>query len=66
MAMSLITDTAQASALFDRFGPVISLGDADVGGVPRSMLRRLVDHHVVIRVAKSALTQRSDFERCTD
>ena len=52
--VGLLVDRRKVAALFELRGPVIVMRDADASGVPRTVLRRLVDSGDLTRVGKSA------------
>jgi len=64
--MGLLHDRKQTAQLFQRWGPVIHLRDADSTGVPRGLLQRQEDRGELLRVAKAAFVQTADWEAADD
>jgi len=60
--MGIVNDRRQAAQLFDRWGPVVHLRDADAGGIARGLLLRQADRGELLRIAKSAFVQTDDWE----
>ena len=60
--MGIVNDRRQAAQLFDRWGPVVHLRDADTSGVARGLLLRQADRGELLRIAKSAFVQTDDWE----
>jgi hypothetical protein len=64
--MQLVNDRRQVQALFDRWGEVIHVRDADDAGTPRSALRRLEHRDELVRVAKAAFVRGADWAAADD
>lgn len=55
--MSRTQDLRHLSSLFDRWGPVVHLRDADTAGWPRDLLRRSAERGDTVRVGKASFVQ---------
>ncbi len=64
--MGIVLDRGQVGQLFERFGPVIHLRDADVFGIPRPALQRSTDRGELLRVAKSAFVRAETWTAADD
>jgi hypothetical protein len=58
-------DQRQISILHDVCGPVFQLRDADAAGIPRGVIRRMVDHGELERLAKSAFALAATMENAS-
>ena len=64
--MGLLHDRKQTAQLFQRWGPVVHLRDADATGVPRALLRRQEDRGELLRVAKAGFVQMTQWDAADD
>jgi hypothetical protein len=65
-SMGLVTDRRQTDQLFNRWGPVIHLRDADASGVARGLLLRQTSAGELLRISKSAFVQAGPWNSITE
>lgn len=63
--MGIATDRGQTEQLFQRWGKIVHLRDADASGVPRGLLLRQADRGELRRLAKSAFVRTSEWDSAT-